>query len=616
MQFSRRCLSSTASTPSLARLRIVALNDVYELSNLARLQTFLKQLDFAPDVVCLTGDFLSPSPLSALDKGKGAVAALRAVGITHLSLGNHEADLKFPALKKRLREISAEYSKTKKNNTITKRKQGPVVLNSNVGHTDFLSTRINNTRQQTDLDLAEETRSFDIVTTRCGSVRVALLGLLSDEPGIFRDGTFRGLEIHDVTKITEMAYRKLVLENRDAIPTKKPFADWILPLTHQTLKRDEELANLLMRVQPGENLILGGHEHTRFDVIVNKDSSSNTDSTDCTRILKSGTDAEGVNLIDLTFRSDTNPVRLEKLEATWVDLKEYEPSSIVQSIIDSHLSLLTAMENEDVLHAAPLLPSGMAFSSKGPRLKQTTVGGIFCTCIKEELDVDAAIINGATIKGDTRYELPNMTYAQLKKELPFPTKMVVVRMTRRELQNAIHYSRTQNPSNDIDGGDGPVERKGYLQVDFEFERSGFYTGKPDDELAVAVPRNLLYGFCKIEPLMKVGERLKNESAFPDDDEFVPAVDLIVRHSSRERWYEMFHQYSFQDLDVTEKGYLTREDITRIVGQAVGHEPSTFLVNDMMSVVDDDENGVIDAGEFSHLLATVEREHFNPQSSPY
>jgi hypothetical protein len=58
-------------TSKIPRLRIVAFNDVYELANLPRLQSFLSSLSPSADAVLLAGDFLSPSTLSALDGGKG-----------------------------------------------------------------------------------------------------------------------------------------------------------------------------------------------------------------------------------------------------------------------------------------------------------------------------------------------------------------------------------------------------------------------------------------------------------------------------------------------------------------------------------------------------------------
>ena len=59
-----------------------------------------------PSAVTLNGDFLSPSSLSSIDNGRGHVAAVRAAGITHVSIGNHEADLQLTVIKDRLGELS------------------------------------------------------------------------------------------------------------------------------------------------------------------------------------------------------------------------------------------------------------------------------------------------------------------------------------------------------------------------------------------------------------------------------------------------------------------------------------------------------------------------------
>ena len=83
-------LSSSLSS-SLPKLRIVALNDVYELDQLPYVQTLIAQCQ--PQLVILAGDFLSPSTLSSMDGGRGMIATLRSIGLTHLCLGNHEADL-------------------------------------------------------------------------------------------------------------------------------------------------------------------------------------------------------------------------------------------------------------------------------------------------------------------------------------------------------------------------------------------------------------------------------------------------------------------------------------------------------------------------------------------
>lgn len=72
-------------------LRIIQINDVYELKNFPNFKTLVDECSIGPDktVVILAGDFLGPSLLSSLDKGRGMVDTMQAVGVTHVCFGNH-----------------------------------------------------------------------------------------------------------------------------------------------------------------------------------------------------------------------------------------------------------------------------------------------------------------------------------------------------------------------------------------------------------------------------------------------------------------------------------------------------------------------------------------------
>ena len=221
---------------------------------------------------------------------------------------------------------------------------------------------------------------------------------------------------------------------------------------------------------------------------------------------------------------------------------------------------------------------------------------------------DVAILNGAVIKGGRVYEDGKLSYSDLKKELPFPTKMVVVSGIKRwELLEAIHYSR-----NAIEPGANPdaeeIPRRGYLQVDWQFDQAGEIEGHQDDELTVALPRNIMNGFCHIEPLMEIGKRLKEKGAFPGDDDFVPAIQLVVRHSCRNRWSQVVTSLgSFEEADLNNDGVLDRFEVKKMMEKVLGRSDiSDFVVDDMINVIDTDNNGVIDMGEFSYLLAMIER----------
>ena len=104
-----------------------------------------------------------------------------------------------------------------------------------------------------------------------------------------------------------------------------------------------------------------------------------------------------------------------------------------------------------------------------------------------ELEVDCCIINGATIKGNASYPSGKMSYAELKKELPFPTKMVVVEMTRKVLDDAVKWSRENVEEGGMDETkpDMEVARRGYLQTDYDYEVGG--EGDDDEVRAYSQP---------------------------------------------------------------------------------------------------------------------------------
>jgi len=318
--------------------------------------------------------------------------------------------------------------------------------------------------------------------------------------------------------------------------------------------------------------------------------------------------------------------RLVEIKSEMIDLSEYEPSSCAQQIVDKHMSVVQALENEIIIQADSIVsfPPGVPFSSKRSRFQQTTIGGVFCQMIKEELEgCDVAMVNGAVIKGDRVYENAAMSYAELKNEFPFPTKIVMVEMTRREVNEAVRYSRTaMEAGTDPGSAETEVPRRGYLQMDYDCDRE--WGQEPlreanagdtveeerfDDILRVALPRNLLQGFCKIKPLMTVGKRLKEEGKFPGEDDFVPAIDLIVRHASKNRWLDLVRdENDFNRFDLNNDGMLDKDEIKTMMKEILGYEPADFVVDDMIEAIDADENGAIDGDEFRLLLARMEREN--------
>ena len=84
-----------------------------------------------------------------------------------------------------------------------------------------------------------------------------------------------------------------------------------------------------------------------------------------------------------------------------------------------------------------------------------------------------------------------------------------------------------------------------------------------------------------------------------------AIDIIVRFCCRERWVSFFtasnKDFTLEDLDINSDGVLERNDIRTLLTGFMGEEPSDFLLEDMMSALDEDSNGVIDEDELKKVL---------------
>jgi 2',3'-cyclic-nucleotide 2'-phosphodiesterase (5'-nucleotidase family) len=172
-------------------------------------------------LITLAGDFLAPSLLSSLDKGRSMVDVLNACGFTHVCFGNHECDV------------------------------GKEALKQNFENSSF--TWINTNMQELNDKLDMKTPSSVIVEVKHHGEsikRVGLLGLLTNDPALYRPDSFDGSTIEPVVECTERYLRQHSVE--DSI-------DLWIPLTHQSMADDRIFANKFGGTT--FPIILGGHDH-------------------------------------------------------------------------------------------------------------------------------------------------------------------------------------------------------------------------------------------------------------------------------------------------------------------------------------------------------------------
>jgi 2',3'-cyclic-nucleotide 2'-phosphodiesterase (5'-nucleotidase family) len=370
------------------RLRIVQINDVYTLENLPRLHTLVQAMrtEDAADatLVIVAGDFLAPSLLSSLDAGKGMVACLNAIGVTHVIFGNHEDDVPPAELRERVRELRAKWIDTNVEGFEPKLPRSDVVT----------------------------------VTSREGrGVRVGLIGVVMSDPSVYRRTPFGGAAILPANDAALAEATRLQRQEDCAC---------VVPITHQPVEDDRALARAA--IQPPFPVIVGGHEHM-----------PEIEQVGATWIVKAGMDAIRAGVIDLAWNDPASP--MPSVSARLVPVATYPENQPLRTLVDVHMAKVHAIESATLV----MLPPGQTLSSVGTRVRQTSMGTWVCSQLRDALGADVGIFNGGGIRASREYA-ERITFGDIKTELPFDNEVVVVALPGPVLADAIAASHAHAPA--------------------------------------------------------------------------------------------------------------------------------------------------------------------------
>jgi len=396
-------------------LRILSVNDVYEIDYWPNFSTANKDLRQAPSVLSptsktttisvLPGDFLSPSLLSSLDKGKGMVACMNESGLDYVCIGNHEADVALEQLHCRIRESNFEWI-----NTNMRGLPVPADLESKLP--EFKIIEVTNA-------LGDHVR------------RVALVGLCGEDRSVLKAGAFGGCEIVPLLDALKDYYSRLAGTH----------VDCVVPLTHQLMPLDRAVAaDPAMRLP----VIIGGHDHEPYLETVNG----------CT-IVKTGADAKTIGVIELFWPNKACAGDAPQVRVVMEPAASFRPCPDLQHTVTQHKVILNELENSGLCP----IPAGVAFSSLGVRLRPNTVATFLCTTLREELGAELCLCGAGSIRGNRSYAgLDSFTYAHLKAEIPFDTPVVTVRLPGHVVADMVAFTRAPALLQP------PVEKGGYLQT--------------------------------------------------------------------------------------------------------------------------------------------------------
>lgn len=495
----------------MPHLRIVAVSDVYSLENLPRFATLVRAARDGCDrlIVAVPGDFLGPSVLSSLDNGRGMVACLNAIGVTHVTFGNHEDDVPHRALLARMTELRATW------------------LASNV----HLRER--------------ELPDHDIVTA--GDARIGLFGVVLADPVMYRGVPF-GAMLDEPNAVALAQVARLTGEAGCA---------FVVALTHQAADADRTLARAL-RGKPV--VVLGSHDHTPLDETIGE-----------IHLLKAGSDATRAIVVDVVFDGGP-PTVTARLEP----VARHPEDPAVRALVDAQMAPVRALTRATLLDLAP----GEVLSSVGARAKQTSVGTLVCSRIRDMLQADACVFNAGGIRGARDYR-DRFTYGDLEAEVPFDNEVVIVAMPGRVLEQAIVTSRAAAPS----------EHGGFLQVDDRVRLDGPALAEvagasfsPDRTYRVALVRELCFGLDRIEPLVAFA-KAHPEAVPPPGDARTPK-ELLVRSFAIALWRQLG---GFVALDVDRDGKVTTEEVAAALVRE--HRDASPMVAELVvHALDGDHDG--------------------------
>ncbi len=364
-------------------LTFLHFNDCYQISprrgvgGFAPLATLLKrERARAPGAITtFGGDLISPSLLAGLTKGAHMIELMNAVKTDVAVLGNHEFDHGAEVMIARIRESAF-----------------PWLAANALG-----------------ADGAPFGGTAAIWTRKVGEITVGIVGLITPQARIYIRGGI-GATFAPFLDIARDAVQRL----------RQQGAQIIVALTHMNLSEDQMLA----REVRGIHLILGGHEHIPITVYERG-----------TLILKAGTDAEFLGVIDLDVTVDGGDAAVVP---SWrlVANHRIPADHDVQQIVRHYENTLTREFGQAIGKTETLLDSRAATV----RLREAAIGNLIADAMREATGADIAMMNGGGIRGNKLYP-PNATLTRrdVLTELPFNNIVVVVEATGADIRRIVEY---------------------------------------------------------------------------------------------------------------------------------------------------------------------------------
>lgn len=456
---------------------LLQLNDVYEIApleggkagGLARVATVRQELlRENPNVITImAGDFLSPSFLGTMNfenadgerekiAGLQMIETLNAMGLDYATFGNHEFDIKDPALlEKRMDQSTFAWT---------------------VCNVDYVDENGGTRAFRQNGKPVPDYLIHDLKTSDGQSLKLGLLGV--------------------VLPFNQMPYLRYDDVNesfRQTLATMKPTTDLQVAITHNNLDEDIALAEAV----PGVPLFMGGHEHVNLSRYVGS-----------TIITKADANAKTVYIHRVRFDPASGMTRVRSELKTIDGTITEEP--LTKAVVDKWLAkAYGVMEDMGYEPARQVLQLTAPLVCKESliRTSQTNFGQLTMDAIARAIPgADAYLLNSGTMRLDDNLS-GVVTEYDILRTYPYGGSLVTVELPGDVLAHVLETGLRANfgeggylqvgrvdPASLKVGGAAVEEDKTYTVVLPEFLAKGlearleilgkYFDGEVDDDLII------------------------------------------------------------------------------------------------------------------------------------
>lgn len=191
----------------------------------------------------------------------------------------------------------------------------------------------------------------------------------------------------------------------------------VIALTHLSMREDKEVARCA-----DVDVIIGGHEHTLLESHAGH-----------APIFKMTADARELGQIDLNISRTTGELESIDWKVIAVDSNTKEATEFV-AIYRKYANLLAEL-------AKPVGRSTVVLDARSAenRTRETNVGNLVADSFRRGLAADIGLMNGGSIRADTRIPAGRITVRDVLSILPFKNKLVKIEVTGATLKAALEH---------------------------------------------------------------------------------------------------------------------------------------------------------------------------------